>query len=590
VIYISIGIESSTRLNLKEWYRISVTYDGRVGCIYINGNLSARQRLSPMVHVNDPLVIGAQNNQGVAGDFYHGIIAEVRVWQICREENDIQMMPYRRLSGNENGLIGYWPLLSVWDIAQDLSPLHNHGIIVRQARQFPPQHQNITTSCQSWSSSRGGVAPNQARDAPTKSHLPWWSMHALEYAVVDQHFHTYSPDWLLAGQVAPLTHGVAANGQQRLPSLLLCQNGGAIWQRKSVTIDQGFDTLFGIIIHPHHGRGHTCHLTLQLQGGDVWCISALGGSTSGISPLHSVCIEMSIAYQPILDNDDDDDEDMKLPSPLPAGADAATVAQHQRDTAAVLAARAERDQLTATHNVELTLAIMYVDATGWRRLLLRNQQQLEPINCRHQSSRTSLRKIAVHYRPERYSRIHQLSVDIDGRTITVCDLDIISIVANHDRNDAATMLLQPNAAPYDGPIRCHVGISAVSIEDPEVDDDDDMSPNGSPQGGSRRSPRQPRRPIQLYVVLDHWLWRCGPPERTSDGHERAIDARPLQMDAQTLMKIEHEKEKAFINELDVDIEVSLLRQLAVVMREFEGWTRATSQYWTWYFRLVILLA
>ncbi|NET52399.1 MAG: hypothetical protein F6K09_28035, partial [Merismopedia sp. SIO2A8] len=44
------------------------------------------------------------------GQCYQGRITEVRVWNYARSQSDIQHDMYNRLTGSEEGLVGYWPL------------------------------------------------------------------------------------------------------------------------------------------------------------------------------------------------------------------------------------------------------------------------------------------------------------------------------------------------------------------------------------------------------------------------------------------------------------------------------------------------
>src|SRR5262249_10068720 len=44
------------------------------------------------------------------GDFFQGRINEVRVWNFARSQGDLQSQMRFPLSGQEPGLVGYWPL------------------------------------------------------------------------------------------------------------------------------------------------------------------------------------------------------------------------------------------------------------------------------------------------------------------------------------------------------------------------------------------------------------------------------------------------------------------------------------------------
>ena len=65
-----------------------------------------------------------------AGQYFDGLIDEVRLWNIIRTESEIQAAMNTSLQGNESGLAGYW---NFEDDAKDLSPNGNDGTLIGQA-------------------------------------------------------------------------------------------------------------------------------------------------------------------------------------------------------------------------------------------------------------------------------------------------------------------------------------------------------------------------------------------------------------------------------------------------------------------------
>ena len=61
---------------------------------------------------------------------HEGKIASNRIWNTARTQQEIQDNMYKRLTGNEEGLVGYWPMRKGWGLVlEDRSVNNNHGII-----------------------------------------------------------------------------------------------------------------------------------------------------------------------------------------------------------------------------------------------------------------------------------------------------------------------------------------------------------------------------------------------------------------------------------------------------------------------------
>ncbi len=107
------SITSTTALSTNTWYHVAGVWDtGATNkmTIYINGvndqtGASARSPRNSAGGLN----IGKQFTAG-AGSYYpfDGLIDEVRIWNIARNQSDIRDYMCRKLSGSENGLVGYW--------------------------------------------------------------------------------------------------------------------------------------------------------------------------------------------------------------------------------------------------------------------------------------------------------------------------------------------------------------------------------------------------------------------------------------------------------------------------------------------------
>ena len=98
-------------ITLNQWQHVAVTYDGidKV-CMYINGESKLAYQsgtLSGAIKDNASYDILFGNSADYAKSFT-GRIDEVRVWNVCRSQADIQAYMNMYLHGYETGLIGYF--------------------------------------------------------------------------------------------------------------------------------------------------------------------------------------------------------------------------------------------------------------------------------------------------------------------------------------------------------------------------------------------------------------------------------------------------------------------------------------------------
>jgi len=113
-----------------SWTHIASTYDGDRFALYINGQqVDVRLPTVGDLESNDHEVSigGRQSWNGIYDWVFNGLIDEVRIWKVARTQEEIQATMYTPLSGNEEGLVGYWNFDD--GTANDLSPYHNHGTL-----------------------------------------------------------------------------------------------------------------------------------------------------------------------------------------------------------------------------------------------------------------------------------------------------------------------------------------------------------------------------------------------------------------------------------------------------------------------------
>ncbi|MCL1469839.1 LamG-like jellyroll fold domain-containing protein [Argonema antarcticum] len=116
-------------LSVDTWVHLAVVVDtDNQAYFYVNGVMvQAVPGTQPANKSSASCMIG---NQGIGkGEYFAGQIADVRIWNVARQEQ-IQANRLRRLEGTEPGLVGYWLLNEgSGTIAHDKTSFANHGTI-----------------------------------------------------------------------------------------------------------------------------------------------------------------------------------------------------------------------------------------------------------------------------------------------------------------------------------------------------------------------------------------------------------------------------------------------------------------------------
>ena len=125
-------VNSSLAPILNIWTHLAATFDGSKAIIYVNGQARGESILSYLVNTSSSLLIGSGYSYDYkgAGYFFPGQIAEVCIWNKARTQQEIQSDMSKRLTGEEAGLVGYWPLNEgSGNIALDKTDNGKNGII-----------------------------------------------------------------------------------------------------------------------------------------------------------------------------------------------------------------------------------------------------------------------------------------------------------------------------------------------------------------------------------------------------------------------------------------------------------------------------
>lgn len=124
------ALYSKEKIERENWFHLAVTIDiSGTGKLYQNGiQISSKQMLLPQNIQRINNYIGKSNFDG--NELFHGLLSEIRIWNVARSEAEIAGNMHHRLVGNELGLVGYWPLdEGSGTITHDKTQNNHHGTI-----------------------------------------------------------------------------------------------------------------------------------------------------------------------------------------------------------------------------------------------------------------------------------------------------------------------------------------------------------------------------------------------------------------------------------------------------------------------------
>ena len=126
-------LRASYEFATNRWYHLAGVYDGKEATVFVNGKKVKSQPLSGSMSIDDSeLFIGKGDPEWSSGEFFHGDIDEVRIWNVARSRENIGGAMNRTLIGKESGLIGYWTFDDGG--AKDLSGNKNDGHLAGEAQ------------------------------------------------------------------------------------------------------------------------------------------------------------------------------------------------------------------------------------------------------------------------------------------------------------------------------------------------------------------------------------------------------------------------------------------------------------------------
>ena len=87
----------------NQWYHIAWSFDGTISNLYVNGELlESSDFAAGLTPIQVPI--------SIIGRKFIGKIDEVRIWDLVRDQEQIQAVMNSSLSGDESGLIAYYPM------------------------------------------------------------------------------------------------------------------------------------------------------------------------------------------------------------------------------------------------------------------------------------------------------------------------------------------------------------------------------------------------------------------------------------------------------------------------------------------------
>ena len=96
-------------VSLNETSHVAMSYDEDALRLYINGlQVASTSASGPKDGSATPFGIGTDGSDPDAG--FDGFISDLRIWNYARTQSEIQADMHKRLTGNEPGLVGYWPM------------------------------------------------------------------------------------------------------------------------------------------------------------------------------------------------------------------------------------------------------------------------------------------------------------------------------------------------------------------------------------------------------------------------------------------------------------------------------------------------
>ena len=128
----SLRFETDASIQKNVWVHLTGVYTGTNSYIYVNGNLAAGTQYGStngtVGNPNQNLYFAYE--YWIDGMYMNVSIDEIRIWDDVRTQTEIQNNMYNELTGNEQGLVGYWKLNENGGVTAFDSKGNNDGTLV----------------------------------------------------------------------------------------------------------------------------------------------------------------------------------------------------------------------------------------------------------------------------------------------------------------------------------------------------------------------------------------------------------------------------------------------------------------------------
>lgn len=122
------SLTSNTIVPINQWIHVAASFDGETMRLFVNGVLDAEQSFGPFTILpnTDNLRIG----RSFQYNYFDGMMDEVRIWNIARNQSEIQSIMNQPPLGTEPELVLYFPFVNAFgNIVTDESANSNNGIL-----------------------------------------------------------------------------------------------------------------------------------------------------------------------------------------------------------------------------------------------------------------------------------------------------------------------------------------------------------------------------------------------------------------------------------------------------------------------------